>query len=215
MSIATPFKKTIAWKFISNACLWHLRGFPPSLRRIPASERRSEESRKLDAQEREVSLLTAKSMCLYPGGNKLLPGKNGKKFTFATNRIENELLLRLQISQTFSLSSVKFLNTLPDIFQNEDFFLFFNPPSTRKRRFRATKNTGFQKLHPKRSFWKCRLILFKWTDENDSNTLRVYAYFFENREKNRCFQRCPDTCGQGIKFCAALRKLKASLRAPE
>ena len=78
----------------------------------------------MDAQEREVSLLTAKSMCLYPGGNKLLPGKNGKKFTFATNRIENELLLRLQISRTFSLSSVKFLNTLPDIFKNEDFFSF-------------------------------------------------------------------------------------------
>ena len=82
-----------------------------------------------------------------------MPGKKWQKFTFATNRIENELLLHLQISQTFSLSSVKFLNALPDIFQNEDFFLF-NPPSTRKRRFRATKNTGFQKLHPKRSFLK-------------------------------------------------------------
>ena len=63
-------------------------------------------------------------------------------------------LLHLQISQTFSLSSIKFLNTLPDIFQNEDFFLCFNPPSARKRPFRATKNTGFQKMHPKRSFLK-------------------------------------------------------------
>ena len=78
--------------------------------------------------------------------SKLCRVKNSKKFTFATNRIENELLLHLQISQTFALSSVKFLNTLPDIFQNEDFFLCFNPPSTRKRRFRATKNTGFLKI---------------------------------------------------------------------
>lgn len=82
-----------------------------------------------------------------------MPGKKWQKFTFATNRIENELLLHLQISQTFSLSSVKFLNTLPDIFQNEDFFLF-NPPSTRKRRFRATKNTGFQKTAPNEEFFE-------------------------------------------------------------
>ena len=54
-------------------------------------------------------------------------------------------LLHLQISQTFSLSSIKFLNTLPDIFQNEDFFLCFNPPSARKRPFGPQKTQVFKK----------------------------------------------------------------------
>ena len=34
--------------------------------------------------------------------------------------------------------------------------------------------------------------------ENDSSTLRVDAYFFENGEKNLRFQKYPDTCGQGL-----------------
>ena len=38
-----------------------------------------------------------------------------------------------------------------------------------------------------------------WTGENDSNTIRVDAYFFlENREKNPHFRKYPDTCGQGV-----------------
>ena len=33
--------------------------------------------------------------------------------------------------------------------------------------------------------------------ENDSNTPRVDAYYFENGEKNLRVQKYPDTCGQG------------------
>ena len=32
-----------------------------------------------------------------------------------------------------------------------------------------------------------RFSVFVWTGENDSNTLRVDAYFFENGEKNLRF----------------------------
>ena len=32
--------------------------------------------------------------------------------------------------------------------------------------------------------------------KNDSNTLRVDAYFFENGEQSLCFQKYTDTCGQ-------------------
>ena len=35
--------------------------------------------------------------------------------------------------------------------------------------------------------------VFVWMSENDSSTLRVDAYFFENGEKNLRFQKYPDT----------------------
>ena len=38
---------------------------------------------------------------------------------------------------------------------------------------------------------------FMWTGENDSNTLRVDAYFLGGG-KNLSFQKYPDTCGQGL-----------------
>ena len=38
---------------------------------------------------------------------------------------------------------------------------------------------------------------FMWTGENDSNTLRVHAYFLGGG-KNFSFQKYPDTCGQGL-----------------
>ena len=38
---------------------------------------------------------------------------------------------------------------------------------------------------------------FVWRGENDSNTLRVDAYFFEKGEKNLSFQEYPGTCERG------------------
>ena len=40
--------------------------------------------------------------------------------------------------------------------------------------------------------------VFVWTGENDSNRLRVDAYFFENGEKNLRFQTKTDTCGREV-----------------
>ena len=37
-----------------------------------------------------------------------------------------------------------------------------------------------------------------WTGENDAQTLRVDANFFENGEKKLRFQTNTDTCGQGL-----------------
>ena len=42
-----------------------------------------------------------------------------------------------------------------------------------------------------------RFCVYVWTEENDSNTLRVDEDFFKNGEKNLRFQKYPDTCGQG------------------
>ena len=43
--------------------------------------------------------------------------------------------------------------------------------------------------------------VFAWTAENDSNTLRVDAYFFfENGGENLRFQKYPDTFGRGLKL---------------
>ena len=45
-----------------------------------------------------------------------------------------------------------------------------------------------------------RFSVFVWTGENDSNTLRVDAYFFENGGKKTLrFKKYPDTCGQGLR----------------
>ena len=55
-----------------------------------------------------------------------------------------------------------------------------------------------------------RFSVFVWTGENDSNTLRVDAYFFENGGKKTLrFQKYPDTCGQGlrVKFTIFFRHL--------
>ena len=41
-----------------------------------------------------------------------------------------------------------------------------------------------------------RVSVFMWTGENDSNTLRVDGYFFENGKKKIRFQKYPDTYGQ-------------------
>ena len=40
--------------------------------------------------------------------------------------------------------------------------------------------------------------VFVWTGENDSNRLRVEAYFFENGGKNLRFQTKTDTCERGL-----------------
>ena len=37
------------------------------------------------------------------------------------------------------------------------------------------------------------LSVFVWTGENDSNKLRVDAFFFQNGGKNLCFEKYPDT----------------------
>ena len=47
------------------------------------------------------------------------------------------------------------------------FVLRFSPPSTRKRRFPATKTLVFENSPRSGVFWKRRLIVFMWKDEND------------------------------------------------
>ena len=47
-------------------------------------------------------------------------------------------------------------------------------------------------------FHRQQLSVYVWTEENDSNTLRVDANFFKNGGKNLRFQKYPDTCGQGL-----------------
>ena len=42
-----------------------------------------------------------------------------------------------------------------------------------------------------------RFIVYVWTGENDTKTLRVDAKFFENGEKKLRFQTNTDTCGHG------------------
>ena len=37
-----------------------------------------------------------------------------------------------------------------------------------------------------------------WTGENDTNTILVDAYFFENGKKKLRFQMKTDTCGRGL-----------------
>ena len=59
------------------------------------------------------------------------------------------------------------------------------------------------------SYFYC-FSVFVWTGENDSNTLRVDAYIFENGVKNLCFEIYPDTCGLGlnssVKFITSSRR---------
>ena len=43
--------------------------------------------------------------------------------------------------------------------------------------------------------------VFVWTGGNDSNTLRLDAYFLENGEKISVLsQKYPKSCGRGLKF---------------
>ena len=51
--------------------------------------------------------------------------------------------------------------------KSQIFVLRFSPPSTRKRRFRATKTQVFENSPRSGVFWKRRLIVFMWKDEND------------------------------------------------
>ena len=49
------------------------------------------------------------------------------------------------------------------------------------------------------SYFHC-FSVFNWTGENDSNTLRVDAYFFWKREQKSLFQKYLDTGGQGLNY---------------
>ena len=49
-----------------------------------------------------------------------------------------------------------------------------------------------------------RFSVFVYTEEKDSNTLRVHAYFLKTEEKSLRFQKYPDTCGRGLN-CSRLR----------
>ena len=59
------------------------------------------------------------------------------------------------------------VQTYPDAFENGDFFLRFSLPSTRKRRFPATKTQVFKNGLQKGDFSKKRrLLVYVWKDEN-------------------------------------------------
>ena len=51
-----------------------------------------------------------------------------------------------------------------------------------------------------------RFSVFVWTGENDSNTLRVDAYFFENGEKKSPFSRV-DGASVKRKVCIVLLQI--------
>ena len=50
--------------------------------------------------------------------------------------------------------------------KSQIFVLRFSPPSTRKRRFRATKTQVFENSPRSGVLWKRRLNVFMWKDEN-------------------------------------------------
>ena len=55
-------------------------------------------------------------------------------------------------------------------FFNEDFSL----PHTRKRRFWPPKTQVFEHGPLSGDFWKCRLVVFVWTDQNENSELFEY-----------------------------------------
>ena len=93
------------------------------------------------------------------------------------------------------------------------------PPEEWRESFRLSQNSLYSLAKELRSYIEGTLLcfhrfsVFVWTGENDSNTLRVDASFFENGENNFRFQKYPDRSGRGLIVHAASHSMHGACNA--
>ena len=87
-------------------------------------------------------------------------GKENRLFYQRLHYIELRSIAGSTVVQFYSVQ------TYPDVLKTAIFFLRFSLPSTRKRRFPATKNQVFKNGLQKGDFSKRWLLVYVWMDEN-------------------------------------------------
>ena len=95
-------------------------------------------------------------------------GKENRLFYQGLHYIKLRSIAGSTVVQFYSVQ------TYPDLLKTAIFFLRFSLPSTRKRRFPATKTQVFKNGLQKGDFSKRRLLVYVWKDEN--------GVFFEDHD---------------------------------